>query len=75
MDNGQFVKQTKLTARANPPGGARGCLGQGMIEYLLVLTVVISTSVVVMNTISSSTQALINSMVNNIQQVTNVTSP
>lgn len=48
-------------------------LGQGMIEYLLVMTVVISTTVVIMNTISSTTSTLINSMVTNIQSVTNVT--
>lgn len=47
--------------------------GQGMIEYLLVMTVVISTTVVIMNTISSTTSTLINSMVTNIQSVTNVT--
>ncbi len=47
--------------------------GQGMVEYLLVLTVVVSTTVVVMKTISTATACLINSMVSNIQSVTNVT--
>ena len=49
------------------------CRGQGMVEYMLVLTVVVSTTVVIMSTISSTTSSLINGMVNNIQNVTNVT--
>lgn len=55
--------------------GLNACRGQGMVEYLLVLAVVIGTTVAAMSAISESASTVIRALVTHIQQVTGVEAP
>lgn len=46
--------------------------GQGMLEYVLVLAVVVTITFTGMQVISSSASSAVNALVNNIQNVTGV---
>lgn len=46
-----------------------------MVEYLLVLTVIITMTMTAMSTISGSVGNLTSALVNNIQEVTGVEAP
>lgn len=50
----------------------KSCRGQGMIEYLLVLTVVVFVTVTALTMISGTVANLINGLVTNIQSITGV---
>lgn len=49
---------------------SEGCLGQGMIEYLLVLSIVVGTVVGTMTMLTNSTSAVINCLITNVQAIT-----
>lgn len=49
--------------------------GQGMVEYLLVLTVVIATTVGALNILADSAADLTNAMANTVQSETDVEDP
>lgn len=53
----------------------RACRGQGMVEYLLVLAVVIATTVGAMKIVSGAAADLTDALAENIESVTGVEDP
>lgn len=53
----------------------KSCRGQGMLEYILVLTVVIITTVGALNIVSDSAANITNAMANSVQNETDVDDP
>lgn len=66
---------SSLRRAGAPVNHQSGQRGQGMVEYLLVLTVIVTMTMTAMSTISGSVGNLTSALVNNIQEVTGVEAP
>lgn len=66
MDHGEIVKT---------PDPLERCRGQGMIEYVLVVTVVVAVSVTALSVVTTSCGTLITTMVDQIEDQTGVEAP
>ena len=67
---GEWIMEVKAVILKNE----KSCRGQGMVEYVLVLAIVVAIAITAMGAVAILTSTLVNVLVDNIETVTGVES-